>query len=65
MLIAHTFNPSPWGGAEAVRSLWVQGQRGLGREFQNSQNCDREKPISKNNKKKKQEKKEKWALKKI
>ena len=33
---AHTFNPSIW-KAEASESLWVQGQPGLQREFQDSQ----------------------------
>jgi hypothetical protein len=35
-VVAQTFNPSTW-EAEAVRSLWVQGQPGLQSEFQDSQ----------------------------
>ena len=52
VVVAHTFNPSSW-EAEAGGSLSVRGQSGLQSEFKDSQCYYTEKPISKNQKKKK------------
>jgi hypothetical protein len=41
-IVLHTFNPSTE-EAEAGRSLWVQGQPGLQKKFQESQGCYTEK----------------------
>ena len=42
-MVAHAFNPSTQ-EAEAGDTQWVQGQPGLQSEFQNSQDCNTEKP---------------------
>jgi hypothetical protein len=57
-MVARAFNSSTW-EVEAGRSLWVWGQSGLQKEFQDSQDYTEKPCFEKQNKQKKRKKKRK------